>query len=339
MAVGSDAKITARSYTAFAKEASFGTYATVTTALEPLSVGFKTEIESQVLETMNVNRGASKRVQTNKNVAGPIESYLHNEQSPAILIAALGPDTVTSAAGSTSTFTHSFSSANHATFGSLSFNTRKGESQVFEYVGGRVSQLTISGEVGEPIRMTAEMIFKDSSLSTNDIGSALSVSTLSPWVYHQAQFIYAATPGSLTTTAAEPIQSFELVINNNVEDGGPARQLGSNLREVLPVKNRSVELTVSQRFDTTTAYNRFTSGTQGSIRIQLDGSIISGSSSTTHQLIIDLPKVFQNTNDPELGGPGEVLTSEFTYDVLVDNPNTTTGKDIAMTVRNGTASY
>lgn len=339
MAVGSDAKITARSYAAYAKETAFGTYATVTTALEPISVGFKTEIESQMLETLTVNRGVAKRVQTNRNVAGPIETYLHNEQSALLLISALGPPTVTSVAGSSSTFIHSFTSGNHTTFGSLSFNVRKGEDQVFEYVGGRVNQLTISGEVGEPIRITAEMIFKDSSLSSNDVSAALSVSTLLPWVYHQAKFIYAATPGSLTTSAAEPIQSFELVINNNVEDGAPSRQLGSNLREVLPVKNRSIELTISQRFDTTTAYNRFLQATVGSIRIQLDGPVISGSSSTTHQMFIDLPKVFQNTNDPELGGPGDVLTSEFTYDVVVDDPNTATGKDIAITIINGITSY
>ena len=52
-----------------------------------------------------------------------------------------------------------------------------------------------------------------------------------------------------------------------------------------------------------------------------------------------MPKVYQNSADPTLGGPDDILKSEITYDVLNDNPNTTTGRDIGVTLVNTRAAY
>lgn len=338
MAIGDGAQVGARSYAAIGKETTFGTYASATTAIEAISSSIKTEIESQKLETMNTNRGMTKRVQLMKNVTGSIETYLQNQESVLFLLAAAGPNTVTSTALSGSAVLHSFASSNLDTFGSLSMNIRKGDTATWRYTGGRVNVLTIAGTVGEPVRMTAEMIFKDSTQQSDDISGNLSISSLAPWVYHQGQFIYAATTASLTTTNAEPIQSFELVITNNIVSDANARQLGSLVPGVLPATSRSVELKITQRFDTTTAFDRFIQGTQGSIRLQFDGSSIA--TALAHQLVIDMPKVFvSNAPDPELAGPGEVITNEIEFDVVVDDPNTTTGKDIGFTIQNDVASY
>lgn len=337
MAVGDEAQVAARSYTAIGKEAVFGTYNTATTAVEPISNNIMTEIESIKLPTMNVNRGEVRRVQTNKNVGGTLEAYLHNQESILLMASAVGPNTLASSSLTGGAYTHSLSAANHETFGSLCFNVRKGDTITWQYSGGRVNALTIAGTVGEPVKISAEMVFQDSTQSANDLATSLSVTTLTPWVFHQGQFIYGATTTSLTTTNAEPIQSFELTINNNIESGVPARELGTQIPGVLPPKNRSVELTVTQRFDTTTAVSRFTEGTQGSIRIQFDGSSISAEHN--HKLQIDMPVVYNRTGDAELPGPGEILVQNMEFDVLVDNPNTTTGKDIAITVINNVASY
>ncbi len=338
MAIGEGAQIAARSYVAFSKETTFGTYASATTAVEVISSSVKTEIESVKLETLNTNRGMSKRVQTNKNVGGSIEMFLQSQESVLLMATALGGG-INSTAESGASVVHTLSAGNFDTSpASLSFNIRKGDEHTWRYTGGRINVLTIIGTVGEPIQITAEMVFKDSTQQSDDISAILSISSLVPYVYHQTQFIYAATPGSLTTTNAEPIQSFELVINNNIVSDAAARQLGSNVPGVLPPTSRTIEFKITQRFDTTTAYDRFIQATQGAIRIQMDGPSLS--TNLSHQIIIDMPKVFvSNAPDPELGGTGDIIQSEIGFDVLVDNPNTTTGKDIVITVRNDVASY
>jgi hypothetical protein len=54
---------------------------------------------------------------------------------------------------------------------------------------------------------------------------------------------------------------------------------------------------------------------------------------------IRLPRVVQTTGDSDLKSTGDVLTAELEYDVLVDNPSTSTGRDIGLTVVNSTTGY
>jgi hypothetical protein len=339
MAVGSDAKFSGRSSIGYNKETIFGTYLSASAGVLPLSCSFVTEYESLVLPTLNINRGAGvKRVQTIKKVSGGIELYLHNEESPYFLMAALGLDTITSTAASTTTYIHTLTAGNMTTLGSMCFDVRKGETHTWRYNGGRINQLKISGKVGEPIKMSADFVFVDSTQGTTDLSNALTFSTLNPWMWHQCSYIYGATTTSITLTGIEPIQEFELTINNNIAKENEARQLGTIGATILPSKQRKVEFKIKQRFDTTTAYQRYVQATMGMIRLQFDGPAI-GASGGTHQMIIDMPKVYQNKTDPELGGPDEILQCEITFDVLVDVPNTTTGKDIVITVQNGKSSY
>ena len=195
MAVGDGARIGAQSYLAVGKETTFGTYASATTAIEAISIGITTDIESTMLDTLNTNRGFTKRVQTNKVVGGTIEANFHNHESVLLLAAAMGPNTITTASLSGGAFTHSFTAGNFETFGALSFNVRKGDTtaadtSTFRYSGGRVNVLTIAGTVGEPVKLSVEMVFKDSTLVADDIATILSISTMTPWVFHQVQYMY-----------------------------------------------------------------------------------------------------------------------------------------------------
>ena len=338
MAVGDTAKISDLSYIAVGKESTFGIYASATTAIEALSWTVKIDITSQKLETLHRNRGMNKRVQLDKVVAGSMESHLHSQESTLLVACGMGGELVTSSL--TGAYTHSISAGNYDTttaINSLSFNVRKGDTHTFRYTGGNPNVLTISAEVGSPVMVSAEMVFQDATQQSDDIGSSLTVSAITPFVYHEGNYIYAATENSLTTTVVEPIQSFELVINNNIVSDAPARRLGTQIPQVLPATTRNVELTINQRWDTTTNYNRFIQATIGSVRLQFVGASIT--SEHSHRLQIDMPKVYMNTPDPEIGGPGEVLQSEITFDVIVDDDNTTTGKDIGMTLINDIASY
>lgn len=347
MAVGSDAKPVLPGYVAIGREATWGTYASATSAVEAISFGIMTEIESEKLDTIGMNRGFSKRVMLNKVVGGDLETYLHPVESVLLIANAMaGPLVSTQVTTSAAIYAHSISAGNYDTTTcvlGVSFNARKGQSHVWRYNGGRVNSLKISGQVGEPVKCTFEMVFKDSSLGTDDIATTLSVSSILPMTFVNGFFSYSDTEANAaTTTAREPIQSFELELNNNLATDEVAREMGTNLIMVLPATRRDINLTINQRFDTTTAYNRFLSATIGAAQLFFQNSVHLNSGTAASlfpEITIRLPKLYQNTNEPVMDSAGDVLSSEFTYDVVVDNPSTTTGKDIGITIQNNVASY
>lgn len=340
MTIGNSYEMGVNSYVAIFKESTFGTFpataATGASTIEPLSIGIKTEIESEKLETISMNRGATKRVQLNKNVSGSIEQYLHPTESPLMMAMALGGGITTSSL--TGAYTHSLTAGNFDTTpSSISMQIRKGSTTHWQYTGGRVNQMTISGEVGSAVKVSYEMIFKDSTQAGSSIVSSLSISSILPFTYVDGSYRYAATEAGLTSTASEKITGFELTVNNNMKSDSDARGLGSNVIDILPPTNRVVEFKITQRFDTTTAWNRFVQNTQGSIELYFEGASITTEHKNSCRIV--MPKVFVNTPDPEIKGPSDLLMSEINFDVLVDNPLTTTGKDIAITFINAVSSY
>lgn len=340
MTIGNSYEMGVNSYVAVFKESTYGTFpatgATGASTLEALSIGIKTEIESQKLETISLNRGATKRVQLNKNVSGAMEQYLHPTESPLLMAVALGGGIASSSL--TGAYTHSLTAGNFDTSpSSISMQVRKGSTNHWQYTGGRVNQMTISGNVGEVVKVAYDMIFKDSTQAGSDIATSLSISSVLPFTYVDGSYRYAATEASLTSSVAEKITGFELVINNNMKSDSDARGIGSNVIDILPPTKRSVEFKITQRFDTLTAWNRFIGNTQGSVELLFEGATISGDKKYSCRMV--MPKVYLNTPDPEVSGPNDLLMSEIAFDVLVDNPSTTTGKDIAVTFINNTASY
>lgn len=346
MANGDQARVGVRSALAVRPESTYGTFAVTTSALNPYvptSIGIKTEMVTQKLDELAASqRGYARQVQLDKNVTGGIEGFLHAEESLPFLINAMGGrytfNSLTSA-GDHSISTGNFTASD--TVVSLSVWAQKGEQHSFRYAGGVINNLKISAAVGEPVKMTAEFVFQDSSISTADtaVTLALSFSSARPFTYVDGFFRYAATEGSLTSTLNEPIQSFELEINNNLVSDQAARQLGSRLLGVRPPSpRRDVMLKVSQRFDTTTTYDRMISNTGGSVQLFFSADSISAE--YNREMRITMPNVrFRNT-EPVVEGPNEVLKADMEFDVLVDTPSTSTGREIGMTVRSSrTTAY
>lgn len=341
MAVGDGAEASVRSYVAVGKETTFGTYTAPSRAVEALSCGFMTEIEIEKIDAIGLgNRGFQKRVQKDKKVMGSLEANVHPQESPLLFAVALGGG-ITSALNTTGAYLHSLTAGNFDTSpSSVCFNVRKGSTHTFRYSGGRVNQLKITAAVNEVVRASYDFVFKDSTATTSDdLASALSISSVLPFVYVDGTFRYAATEANAaTTTAAEPIQAFELTISNGLVSDAAARALGSNVLQVLPATRRSVEFKITQRFDTITAYNRFIQATTGSVNLFFRSSSI-GSTNQFYEMTIVLPKVIYDKADVELKDTGSILQAEIPMSVLVDNPNTTTGRDIAITFGNDIASY
>jgi len=248
MTIGNSYEMGVNSYVALFKESTYGTFpataATGASTIEALSIGVKTEIESQKLETISMNRGATKRVQLNKNVMGTIEQYLHPTESPLLMAVGMGGGIISSSL--TGAYTHSITAGNFDTApSSISMMVRKGATTHWQYTGGRVNQMTISGNVGEVVKVSYEMIFKDSTQAGSSIVSSLSISSVLPFTYVDGSYRYAETESALTSTASEKIQGFELVINNNMKSDADARGLGSNVIDILPPTRRTVEFKIN----------------------------------------------------------------------------------------------
>lgn len=335
MAQGDSARAVVNSYIAVGREAAFGTYQSATASmacLEALSCSFKTEIESMKIPSLSTNRGASRRVQLNKNVAGTLEQYLHPQESVLCMAAALGGG-ISSSAGSGGSYVHVMQAGNFtASISSVCFNLRKASGQTWRYQGGRVNSMKMTANVGEPVKMSYDFLFKDSTALSEDLSAIMTLTAILPLTYVHGAYTYSGT--------AQKIQGFELSVNNNFKTDKDARELGSNVLSVMPATNRSVEFKISQRIDTTTAYDVFLAGTNASVQLKFTSTqLISASASSGYYVQVDLAKVFYNSPDTELKGPGDILTAEIPFDVMVDNPNTTTGYDVKVTVKNNTASY
>ena len=136
MTIGANAELGVTSYVAIFKESTFGSYpataATGASTLEPLSIGFRTEIKSQKLEEISRNRGFTKRVQLEKTVKGNLEQYLHPQESVLLTALALGGGIVS--ASLSGGFVHTLTSGNCDTSpASVSMLVRKGSQHFFQY--------------------------------------------------------------------------------------------------------------------------------------------------------------------------------------------------------------
>ena len=165
MAQGDTAKVGATSWRACQQESAYGSDACTSTAFKPLSMiscSFKTEIESEKLSELALNRGFSKRIQKNKNVSGTLEKYAHPDEDIVLWANALG-GTFTFASTSAGS-TYSIASGNwgaDSTVTSVSFTERKGDEHLFKYTGGVMNSLKLSCKVGEPAKLSCEYVWEN----------------------------------------------------------------------------------------------------------------------------------------------------------------------------------
>lgn len=348
MGVGQGHLVGNLSYLAVGREVTYGTYASCTAGLNFLSANFKTVKETKILEEIQTSRTNSNAISLGKIVTGEVEFYFSpiNTACNYILQNAFGGGTVSSATATGETvggagFTHTVSINNFlTTYSSLAFNQRKGQAtdgKIYEYSGFRVNELTFSAELDEALKCSASMIGKDSTITANDVSSAISTLTQVPLSFINGRFSVETTPGSLTSTSYWNVQSFEFKISNNLNSDSGARRIGSDTLQVLPAGMASFELKATIRFDTTTAYDAMMNGTRLAAEFEFVGNTMS-TSVIREGIKLTMPYVLvSDAGDPEIGGPNEVLTSEVTFEILRDP--TASGYAVKALVTNNTSSY
>lgn len=346
MGVGDLANASVFSYVAVGKEATFATYASATTAVEALQCSFMTSIKSQKIDAMFANRGYYRRVSLERDVKGTLDQYLHPQESVLLLANALAGQ-ISSTAATNSTL-HSISTGNFQnSIASLSFNVRKGGAAgnpavaalTWRYQGGRCNQMKMVADVGQPVKVSYDFIFQDSTQVSDDISAILSLSSVVPFTFIGGTYKYGGSEGAVSQ---ENITHFELTVNNNIKSDKEVRALGTATVMVLPATRREVTLKTTQRFDTTTVYNRFIQATEGAIELAFSGAALVANTTVSEYFFmmnIRLPRVVQKTGDVDLKSPSEILAADLEWDVLLDVPSTSTGRDIGLTIRNTTSSY
>lgn len=346
MAIGDGVQQAYKSAIGIAEETTWGTFKTATAFIEFTGEGFNGELEAKRLDEINSQRTPSKRVQGNKSVMGSLETTLKpGEDAMVLLLKQLMGGTVTSSGTSTTGYIHVLNvgdqQSNAGTNTSsnvlgLTAQVRKGGDHVFNFLGMKVNQATISGEVGEPVKISLELIGKDFT-SASALSTTVSYTTTLPVNFTGITIYNADSIGAITTTATETYNSFSLQINNNLVND--IRQLGSRLLSALPVATQDVSMTLGQRFDTTTAYSRWTGETVRAFEILLDtgNTVSSTSGATTYSMRIKLPRCYHDGSTiPQIGSRNDVLSQELQLTCFYDS---SAGYAVQTTVVNLTASY
>lgn len=335
MTVGLSGKSSNEGYLAIGRETTAASGVTCTASLEFYSGTMRTNIESMKLDTISRSRGYTKRVLTVGSVEGSFDyPFVPNDLGALYLLQnALGGTITTSTISAASSFSHVFDIGNwDGTYKSLSLNQRLDDAaaHVFETYGTRTSEFKFSAEIGEVLKCSSSLVGKLQTNTTNSVADVITMSSQAPLVFHEGAFTFS--------NSSEIITKAELTINNNMISGNEMRQIGSKwLSDVTPAGKRDIMLSISMRFDTTTAYSRFINNEYGAVKLVFTGPTITGSA-TPYLLQIDLPKVYYKQAFPEIGGPSEILSMDIECDCIVDNPNTSTGYDVKFTVQNELAA-
>lgn len=348
MSVGDSSLMGHGSYLSVGREITYGTYATSTAGLNFLSSSIKVTKETKILEEIQTSRTNSNFIQLGKTVEGEIEFYFSPTSNACnyLLQNAFGGGAITTATATgdtvgSGTFQHTYAVNDfRATYSSLSINHRKGESigaKIFEYTGIRVNEFALTAEIDEALIANASIIAKDATLTSNDVSSALNTTSQLPLSFVNGRFSIETSTGALTTTSFWHVQSMEFKIKNNLQSDTGARRIGSDVLQVLPAGMAQFELSCQIRFDTTTAYDAMLAGTRLVGEFQFQGDTLSGST-LRESIKITMPNLrVTDAGDPEIGGAGELLTSNVVFAVLRDP--TASGYAVQAQVINKTSSY
>lgn len=328
MAVGQNPLLGGKSYVAVGRETTLGTYNTCTAALDPLSASLVTQKDTKILQQIERSRTLSKRLSLGKTVGGALDYYLAPRiTSCSYLLQNTFGGTVTSATATGETaggaaFSHTFETGcMDQSYTSICLNIRKGDAtggKVFEYSGLRVNSTTFTAELDEPLMLSTEFIGMDSSQTSNDVESALTVSSAPILSFVDGRISVETTFAALTTTSFWHVQSVNFSINNNLKSDANSRRIGSDVLSTLPIGLQTYELSMTIRFDTTTAYDAMINATDLACQLEFLGDTVT-TSIIRQGLKLNFQKIgIKDAGDPTIGGPDEILTSTVTFDVLRD---------------------
>lgn len=348
MAVGQDDVISGLSYIAVGQESTFKTYNTATAKLPFISSSFKTTKENKILEQVECERTYSQRISMMKKIEAEAEIYCYPESTALVyLIKNAFGGTISSATATGETagggaFTHTIDVGNFDQANtSICVNHRKGDStegKVFEYSGCRVNELSFTGEIDEALKANVGLMVVDSTVTSNDVSSALTTAAYNPLSFVNGRLSVEASLSSLTSTSFWHIQNINVGLNNAIKNGPESGRIGSEVLDVLTPGMATFTFSATIRFDTTTAYDAMLNETEFAAEMEFQGGTISGSAVRSGINMVMPRVVISDAGDPEVDGPDGVLTSEVVFHVMRDD-SSASGYAMRTLVTNDVSSY
>lgn len=343
---GNTANYGYNSFLGVAEETTFGTQVTASTYMEFNTESLKQNREVNILDSINTTRDHMRYLQGNETVEGSVEFDLNVAEDACIYILkqAMGGTVAVSTISAATSFQHTLNTGNMESnkgtstasdVKSLTFTVQKGDTSTnqWHFVGNRVNNLTIMGEINSPVKATAELIGRTATNTSET--HTIAFAAIDPLHFTGVSITTGLTS---TTLSATSVIGFEFGLNNNLVNDNNSRELGSKLLKILPPTQREVSLKLTMRFDTVTAYSNFINETPISVKILMDSGVtIGGAGSSTYSMHIDMPKCYPMSQPmPEVGDKG-ILIQEIELKPMLDN--TTTGYSVQMQVNNATADY
>ena len=321
MAIGDSARQGLNTTLGIGRESTWGTAAATCHTVEFLSESLNHTVEEILIESINSSRDYIRRLTGNVVVEGGVEMHFNPAETGQINImqAAIG-GSVSSTELTTGSYRHiitvgdtEVTDIEGLTFELVNAKTST-TSRGLIFSGCKVNSWTLKGEIGSPVIMTTEVIGRTAAKTSGTMPSATFVNC--PPINFSG--IEIKIGGSTGSTTEECFTGFELTINNNLVSDSNVRCLGSTYLKTLPATRREVKLKLTQRFDTTTSYDRFIDNTMCAISILLDsGYSIGSSGGSTTSIQITLASVFYNSNNFQVSDFG-VLTNELDLTAIAE---------------------
>jgi hypothetical protein len=351
--LGKNSVVSWGSYVGVGRETTLGTYATMTTGLDFLTSSLNTKRDGKILDEIvrNADGVGVNRITLGKGIEGALEFYYRPSDKACnyILQQAFG-GTISSATLTTGAYQHTFNlgdmennrpTTTASNYKGLSVNIRKGnaaDGKVWQYQGLRVNELVMASALDEALRINASFIGMDSTQVSNDVSSGLTYTDEPPFVFTQARISVESSLAACTTSTYWHVQSAEISIKNSLKADADSRRLGSEILDVMPIGKREIGVKLGMRFDTVTAYDYFKNATRLAMQLEFIGATI-GATNQLKKLTLNIPKLYlNNSTDPEIGGPDEVLKSSLEFQVLYDS-DSTTGYALKALLQNDNANY
>lgn len=340
MAVGSGGQLGYKSWLGVAEETSWSVKCTATSFLEFNTESLERKRERKKLETINTSRNSLVSYLGNEVNQGSIECPV-NVGSDAIikLIKNAMAGTATSGGTSTTGYIHQFFQGSLETsLTSLTIQKRVGDTHIFDMMGCRVNSFTLKGDDEGAVSFAAEVIGRQGSTSSDTISVALT--GITPLLWDGINFKTGETASMtsvLASGATEYIKGFEFTYNNNLIADESARSLGTTTVDFVKHGKAEASLKFSQRFDTSTAYDRAFAKTAYGFGLLLGSSqtIGAGVASTTYAMSLEIPKGYYGTQTPKVSDAGVVVQE---IEILAEASSA--GADVVnMKVTNATVSY
>ena len=333
MANGDTGLLGGLSYVAIGRETTSGTYNTCTAALDVTNFGVSINQEIKIIEQIERTRTYSKHLQQSRTVGGSCSFYFAPEVLACqyILQAAMFASVTTATVASETTggggLTHTFAVGDvEVTNTSLCINARKGPittGTAFQYNGVRVADINFSASIDEPLQCNVNFMCLDGSSTSNDVGSALTVTSARLLSFDSGRVSVESSFASLTSTSFWHVQSAEWGWNNNIKSDAGAGRIGSAIKTLLPLGVMQFNAKCSMRFNTTSAYDSMIAASSLALEFEFLGATIPGSVGRIGAAF-EFPRVYiTNAGDPAISGPNEILTADVEFAVLRDDSSAT----------------